>query len=205
MKLLKKNQIIIYVFILMLITAGYLNYTSSSMNQDLETSIILDSKDETSISDIGDAALVSSTDVVFPESENEEVVLEDEAEEVNNVEVEIVDEYFTKSKIERDNMYSQMIETYESVLNSDLTSETQKQSATEQITKVNETKNQIMICENLIELKEFQDSVIFVNDQSVNVIIKAEEINPEDIAQIQNIIARELKVDIQNIHITNKK
>ena len=46
------------------------------------------------------------------------------------------DDYFAKSKLERDSMYSQMLETYENVLNSDNSLETQKQSATEEITKI---------------------------------------------------------------------
>ena len=37
-------------------------------------------------------------------------------------------------------MYSQMLETYEKVLNSTNSLETQKQSTTQEITKINETK-----------------------------------------------------------------
>ncbi len=61
-----------------------------------------------------------------------------------------------------------------------------------------------MICENLISTKGFANSVIFVNDTSVNIVVKAETLQPEQIAQIQNIITRELKVDITNVHISNK-
>ena len=46
-------------------------------------------------------------------------------------------EYFSTSKLERDTMYSQMLETYEKVLNSNNSLETQKQSASEEITKIN--------------------------------------------------------------------
>ncbi len=35
MKLLKKNQIIIYVIVLMLITAGYLNFTTNTRRTKL--------------------------------------------------------------------------------------------------------------------------------------------------------------------------
>ena len=61
-----------------------------------------------------------------------------------------------------------------------------------------------MIAENLISTKGFSDSVIFVNGDSVSVVIKAEALQQEQIAQIQNIISRELKVDVTNIHISNK-
>ena len=101
-------------------------------------------------------------------------------------------------------MYSQMLETYEKVLNSNNSLETQKQSATEEIKKINNLKNSIMICENLIQTKGFNDVVVFVNDNSVSVVVATTELTKENVAQIQNIIARELKVEVNNIHISNK-
>ena len=62
-----------------------------------------------------------------------------------------------------------------------------------------------MIAENLIKTKGIEDLMIFINDSSVNVIIKGNEPKKEEIAQIQNIITRELNVDIEDIHIMNKK
>ena len=59
MKLFKKNQVIIYVIALMLVTAGYLNYTTTNdMNSIMQTS----SREEeiTEMANIGDAQLVSS-------------------------------------------------------------------------------------------------------------------------------------------------
>ena len=113
-------------------------------------------------------------------------------------------DYFVKSKLERDTMYSQMIESYEKILNSSNSLETQKQTATQEITKINETKNKIMICENLIKTKGFENSVIFVNGDSISIIIGANEIKQEEVAQIQNIISREMGAQIENIHISTK-
>ena len=61
-----------------------------------------------------------------------------------------------------------------------------------------------MICENLIGIKGFEKVVILANGESVNVIIKAENLNTEEIAQIQNIVTRELGTNIENIHIMKK-
>ena len=115
-----------------------------------------------------------------------------------------VDDYFLKSKLERDTMYSQMLESYENVLNGINALETQKQSASEEIKKINDTKNSIMICENLIATKGFNKCVIFVNGESVSAIIGAQELKQEEISQIQNILSRELNAKIENIHISNK-
>ena len=62
-----------------------------------------------------------------------------------------------------------------------------------------------MICENLIKTKGFSNVIIFVNGQSVSVIVESkEELKQEEVAQIQNIIERELNVDTTNIHISSK-
>lgn len=223
MKLLKKNQVIIYVIVIMLMTAGYLNYTTNQGNSSVETSIQMESGDDTQLADIGDARLVSSNDIIggdTTETNTTNTIEENatnekkETNETNsNTTNESIptnstnnpnDDYFVKSKLERDTMYSQMIETYEKVLNSSNSLETQKQTATQEITKINETKNSIMICENLIQTKGFNNNIIFVNGQSISVVIGAQEIKQEEVAQVQNIIAREMKAEIENIHISTK-
>lgn len=220
MKLLKKNQVIIYVIAIMIMTAGYLNFTTNANdNQSIETSMQMEAKDDTLLADIGDATLVNSNDVVTgeetsPTSENEvknesedgnkEVSEQTEEKEVQANSKVTKDDYFVQSKLERDTMYSQMLETYEKILNSSNSLETQKQTATQEITKINELKNSIMICENLIKTKGFENSIIFVNDKSISVIIESEEMKPEDVAKIQNIISREMKAEIDNIHISTK-
>lgn len=221
-KLLKRNQVIIYVIAIMLMTAGYLNYTT---NQDgsLETSMQMEAKDDIALADVGDATLVSSNDILggdttetnmtnTTENELSNSIISTDSQnmstngiaQTNATASSNKDDYFTKSKLERDTMYSQMIETYEKVLNSSNSLETQKQTATQEITKINETKNSIMICENLIKTKGFEKCIVFVNGESVSVIIGVSEIKQEEVAQIQNIVSRELKSSIENIHISTK-
>ena len=61
-----------------------------------------------------------------------------------------------------------------------------------------------MIAENLIKTKGIEDLIIFINGESINVIVKGDDLEKEEIAQIQNILTRELEADISNIHIMNK-
>lgn len=213
MKLFKKNQVIIYVIALMLVAAGYLNYTANgNTNSIIPTSGTEEELDK--MANIGDAQLVSSNDIVN-EAVNNTTNNTENAKTENTSSNSVTtsstttkttnnSDYFKTSKLERDTMYSQMIETYEKVLNSDNSLETQKQSATDEIKKINDTKNSIMICENLIQTKGFENSVIFVNGESVSVIIETSELSKEQVAQIQNIISREMNAKAENIHISNK-
>lgn len=230
MKFLKKNQVIIYVTALMLVVAGYMNFTA---NGDLKSAVQTASSEEEldKMANIGDAQLVSSN-VVSENQENISIANSVKSENTNetsssenntNTETnqnnvseknEIVetstkvsnsdDNYFSTSKLERDTMYSQMLETYENILNSSNSLETQKQSATEEIKKINDTKNSIMICENLIKTKGFENSIIFVNGESISIVVKDNQLTTEKVAQIQNIISREMNAKAENIHISNK-
>ena len=211
MKLLKKNQVVIYVIAVMLMVAGYLSYTTKVGNETVQAS----ANETDKFANVGDARLVSS-EAVEENATNElsssvnqiagntvvtnSVVSSGRVQETNSN----ADDYFAKSKLERDTMYSQMLETYENVLNSSNSLETQKQAATEEITKINNTKNSIMICENLLKTKGFENCVIFVNNESISIIIGAKELKEEEIAQIQNIVSREMNSDISNIHISTK-
>ena len=65
MKLFKKNQVIIYVIVLMLMTAGYLNYTTNTdKTSSVETSMQIEANDDSQLANIGDATLVNSNDVI---------------------------------------------------------------------------------------------------------------------------------------------
>lgn len=110
--------------------------------------------------------------------------------------------YFASSRLERDNMYSSMIETYENLLANETIAAEQKTSSTQEITRINNKKNSIMIAENLIRNLGFEDVVIFFNDNSVSVIVKADKLQEADVAQIQNVVCRELNVSAELVHIS---
>ena len=211
MKIIKRNQLIILVISLMLITAGYLNFTAD--NNTVATSYLT--------AELGDATLVSSNAVIQVNELVSNVLEENTVDasvsihehnnviESNTVETvateEVVDDtYFTTSKLERENMYSQMLETYQQIYNNAETSSEQKTSALNEIANINKIKNALMIAENLISAKGFKNVVIFVNDNSVSVIVGDKELSQEQIAQIQNIVSRELNVDAAKIHISTK-
>ena len=208
----------------MLVTAGYWAYISNE-SQTLETvSVGNENEKENTTSDehLGDATLVSNNEVVDEKNsenntnksdgektaENENSNSQDNQEkkqETKETSASNKDDYFQESKLSRDTMYSQTLETYQGILNNSNVSEEQKAIVTQQITDLNKEKNAIMICENLMSTKGFNKCVIFVNVDSISVIVGAEELKADEIAQIQNIISREMSAKVENIHIMTKK
>ena len=233
----KKNEVIIYAIALMLVTAGYFNFTTNTDEQSVETyaetNNISDFANE--YANIGDARLVSSNDIVentsvennineISQNNTEEQNKNDKnnneiTDNTNNIEskenkknteaVETVnnssDDYFVSSKLERDKTFASMISTYTKILNDSSVSETEKSIAMKEITKINNNKNAISICENLILNKGFANYIIFVNQESINVVVDLDgELSKDKVAKVQNIVSREFNCEINNIHISQK-
>lgn len=241
MKNLKKSEIVVYVVALMLVTAGYFNYTANGSKNLVETySEDVQKLEDTANANVGDAVLVSNNEADNTSGNDVAIVDNDDMQEesssqvdnqvdnqVNNQVSNQVDNntvsdnslvsndnensvktnadatnYFASSKLERETMYANMLSSYQSILDNNNVSETQKSIASKEITKINNTKNSIMICENLIMTKGFDNCVILINENSVNVVVRVKDgLNTEKVAQIQNIISREIGTQIENIHI----
>lgn len=214
MKILKRNQIVVAVIALMLVTAGYLNFA----NQNKESNLIPTSSaaDSELMAGIGDAQLVSANETKENNQTQNETVentenvattnktKEDTASNITQNTSAQEDSYFAQSRLDRDKMYSQRLDNYQKILETNNLSSEEKKTAQEEIKRINNEKNAIMIAENLIKTKGFQDIVIFVNNGNVTGVVQKDKLDEKDIAQIQNIITRELNAKTNKINISGK-
>lgn len=247
----KKNEIVIYAIALMLVTAGYFNYTANIENNSVETyaeetqntlnvvngieagNNVAKEENSNSIETGNNVANKENSNSIETEKniakndnnelQNESIVSQNNTEN-ENVEVssnekkddeeigdaklvssDSVTDYFVSSKLERDTNYADMISTYTKILEDNSVSETQKNNAMKEITRITNTKNAISVCENILSTKGFDNFVVLVNNNSVNVVVKLKDkLTKEKVAQIQNIVSRELNSKIEDIHITEK-
>lgn len=226
---LKRKEIVIYAIALMLVAAGYFNYLKFDVGSVETSSSIIEEDINKNLSDESKTEDNNKTDNTNRETENNDdkeketasvsketeenenqnktnigdAVLVSSIETTENIAKE--ENYYAETKLARNQMYAEMIKNYENLINNTHTSEVQKSIATEEIAKINNNKNAIMICENLILAKGFNNCVILINDESINVVVNIEDgLNTEKVSQIQNIISRELSVEIENIHISEK-
>ena len=201
---LKKNDVVIYAIALMLVTAGYFNYTANVENKAVETY----SEEMSNINDITTNNTVNSNTIIENVAENDKKEDEDIGDaklvDSNSVVSEPTD-YYATTKLDRDTNYANTLSTYTKILEDSSVSETQKSIAMKEITKINDTKNAISICENLLSTKGFENYVVLVNNESINVVVKVKGgLTKQKVAQIQNIISREFNCKIENIHISEK-
>lgn len=209
------KQISLIIFGFLLIGVGYFNYNFDSKEYaDME--LAKRSSNEINlgdvefvntepISEIEENGIIVPNDEILPVSSSENLAETFENENSSDKENEIKEEnYFEETRLQREKMYSEMIETYENLIESQSTPNDQKAISAQEISNITNIKNGIMISENLIKNKGFEDVVIFVNNDTASVIVKSYNLNQEQISKIQNIIQRELKIETKNINISNK-
>lgn len=225
---IKRNQILAGAVTLMLVTAGYLNYkydptkpydveVTGIIEENLGDAVLVDY----SVSDDGTTPVFqNNTDLTYlkvpkdnqtgslESANSSNTNLENASNDVNINEKDEkvfkeIDDYFIATRIDRTNNYAEQIESYENILNSSNVNDEQKNKAQEEIEKINGIRNSIMIAENLIKLKGFEDAIILVNDNSINVVVASENLTSAEVAQIQSIIVNEFFIDIGNVHIIN--
>lgn len=213
MKLSKEHikQISLIVTGFLLIGIGYFNYNLDLKEKNNDEI----AKRNSNEINLGDVELVNTKPIevvgnIVPNDELLQMNLTENIESVESVESieceKMIEEenYFEETRMQRENMYSEMIETYEKLIKNESTPNDQKAISAQEISNITNTKNGIMISENLIKNKGFEDVVILVNNDTASVVVKSYNLNQEQISKIQNIIQRELKIETKNINISNK-
>lgn len=193
----KVKQMTLVLCAVILLGVGFMNYNTGEEETSSEIAV-------TDVGNrVGDVQLVSSNAIVQNENSISSALVENE-ENSTLANSTVNEDYFTKTKLERDEMYSRMLASYQKILENKELPETQKSIAVQEIDKINKAQNSIMIAENLIVNKGFENVVVLVNNNVVNVVVKSSFLSNEDIGKIQNIIEREFDVELEKVNISNK-
>jgi stage III sporulation protein AH len=191
--IIKKKEVLLGLLAIFFMIVGFISYNPIA-NKEYSKIADVTNYSETKL---GEATLVSSNEVV------ENVEEENQISE-NIITENIQKDYFLEARMNRDSIYSESIETYEKLLESSSITNDQKAIAQNEISNITNEKKTIQSTESLIKMKGFEDVVIFKNSESVSVVVKSDVLLPEQVAQIQNIVEREFKINGKNINITNK-
>lgn len=191
--IIKKKEVLLGILAIFFMIVGLISYNPIA-NKEYSKIADVTNYSETKL---GEATLVSSNEVV------ENVADENQTSE-NTITENVQKDYFLEARMNRDSIYSESIETYEKLLESSSVTNDQKAIAQNEISNITNEKKTIQSTESLIKIKGFEDVVIFKNSDSVSVVVKSDVLLPEQVAQIQNIVEREFKINGKNINITNK-
>lgn len=215
-RLFKKNQIIITALAIMIVIAGYIEYSQRIGNEnDLSDAIM----DETSIStaDIEDTNTdlledIESLEIDIEDMENAENV--DNLENVENTENAAAPgeavlasgttnvNFIFEKKIEREQIRSEKEEVLLGLINNANITDEQKQDAVDAMLEITTNMDREAAAEMMLETKGFKDVIVSITDGEVDVVVNMESLTDADRAQIEDIVKRKTEVSADKIIIS---
>ncbi len=112
--------------------------------------------------------------------------------------------YFTATALDRQQSRDEAIDVLKLVTENDEASEEAKAEAAAKISKIAVDMQNEANIETLVKAKGFEDCVAVIADDSVSVIVKAEELMANQAAQILMIVYETTGISTENISIINK-
>lgn len=215
-RLFKKNQIIITALAIMIVIAGYIEYSQRIGNEnDLSDAIM----DETSIftADIEDTNTdlledIESLEIDIEDMENAKNV--DNLENVENTENAAAPgeavlasgttnvNFIFEKKIEREQIRSEKEEVLLGLINNANITDEQKQDAVDAMMEITTNMDREAAAEMLLETKGFTDVIVSITDGAVDVVVNMESLTDADRAQIEDIVKRKTEVSADKIIIS---
>ena len=203
-RIMKKNQLIIAALAVMIVVAGYLNFTG----QEISSSgiIPMEEADDNAKETSDEVADISEEDETLVLDENGEVI----ASEENPGEAVMVSntlnrDYFTSAKLSREQSRAKNKETLLEIINNKAVSSKEKKAAVKEVTQITEIAEQENAAEMLLEAKGFSDAIVSISDGTADVVVSTEVLTDKQMAQIEDIVKRKTSVSPENIVITPVK
>lgn len=212
--ILRKNQIIITALVIMIAVAGYLSLTGKEIGKEAGSTDVSTGDVNMEISDednesqkVASGAAATGNEDISDADEGLGDELEKEASKKNAGDAVLVNntigsDYFESARLSREQTRSQNKESLMELVNNDNTSKKQKENAVNEIIALTNAAEKETAAENLLEAKGFNDVVVSIVEDSADVIINANKLTEQQIAQVQDIVKRKTDIASDKIVIT---
>ena len=184
-RILKSNQIAITSLAIMIAVAGYLNFTRSEAPSTAGKTAAKESLDTIDTMDIsdGDALISEKVDDDLPVKETETIgdAVLTQAE---------VGEYVAGAKMEREQAHSKTKDSLNEIIENEAVQEKDKQDAVARLTRLTDIIEKEAATEQLLDTKGYEDAVVSIGEDHVDIVLNYEELSQSDRAQIEDIVTR---------------
>ena len=220
-KVFQKNQIAITALAIMIAVAGYLNFTEQSTSKDgikktagsVETIDTMDISDGDSlIKEKADAGQTADTTANNTEGDTTAKSKADAKESQTAASSETiggavltqaqVSEYVAGARMEREQTHSKTKESLNEIINSNSVSEDAKKEAVDKLTELADIMEKESATEQLLASKGFENAVVSIGDDNVDVVLNYEELSSADRAQIEDIVTRKTGYSVSQLVIS---
>lgn len=208
-KTLKKNQVVIAALTVLLGVAGYINFSGNDTNLGKKNN-------DTGKEAAGEVFAEADTGEKSDEVLDGELTLYDiegeENIELNSDEEDIGEAILTSAdvssslvniKLNREQARSKSKEYYLEIINGDSMEEAVVQDATAAYVKLTEDMEKEADAETLLMAKGFNNAIVSISDNSVDVVVSNSELTDIERAQIEDIVVRKTGCTVDQIVITS--
>ena len=227
--MIKKNQMMITALAIMIAVAGYLNFAGTKVTDEDLMSVSgemgatgLTQEDAeaeyAALSDLSDEDMEQASediesldsDVTMAESgsvdeELAQALAEEQMDEVPGEAVFTSAETasaLSGAKLEKEQTRVQNKETLLEIINNANISETQKQEAVSSMISMTDIAEKETAAEILLEAKGFDDAIVSIDGDSVDVVVNTAELSEAQRAQIEDIVIRKTGVSADAVVIS---
>lgn len=226
-RILKKNQVVLTLLAVMIAVAGYLNYTADSRNADSQAAAsgedgvlneMLDISDEDILAE--NNALTSALQETLAGSDETTAAAESASADLSVAADGGADaggdtpgtailtggstvlDYVAGVQLSREQTRARNKETLMQIIDNTNLEEAQKQEAINSMLNLTAIAEKETAAESLLAAKGFENSIVYINDDSVDVVISRQSLSDAERAQVEDIVKRKTEMSADKIVIT---
>lgn len=193
-KIFKRNQLVITTLAVMIAAAGYLNFSGKDVSMVADQEAV-----ESENGEVSDVSAPLSDTVEEKDKASESEIGEAVLTQAN------VNSYVANAKLSREQSHAKAKENLESIINNESLSKDQKQDAIDQMARLSDRIEKQTSAEELLGAKGFLNSVVTMNDDTVDVLVTNQDLSQVSKAQIEDIVSRTCGYDLDQIVISKMK
>lgn len=116
-----------------------------------------------------------------------------------------VKDYFEEYRLERDKARSRQIELLKEIVNNTNSSTETRRVAQQKLLNITEkTENEVQI-ENILIARGFNDAVVFIQPESITVVVKGEALVKEDENKVKEAVSQISGISNEDITVMSRK
>lgn len=197
-KKIKRNQVVITGFAIMIAIAGYINYTG---NLSDIISVKSSSQTEKEVSATSNPVDEASNDILSNDAEPDEQSLTEPGSVVFTSGNGVASGVISAAKLNREQIRAKNKESLMDIINNSSLTEASKAEAVAKLSAITESSEKEIAAELLLEAKGFNDVVVSLTDGNADVVVNKTQLTDSQRAQIEDIIKRKTGVTADKITI----
>lgn len=219
----KNRGFVVLILSAMLVVVGVANYQLSKKSalgvsqefkayEQAQLDKNLETEDSSTEVDIVDSKSSEQTADITDSNQATSKVEEKVTETSKQIEEQLTSEanmqkssYILDMKMTREKQRNDLAEDLNEMINNPSTSEETRKEASEMKLKLVKDQETELKIENLLSTKGFEDALVYINDDVVNVVVNEDKLEKEDAAKIFDLVAQQSGVKYENIKVMNNK